>query len=80
MQIIIKRLDGEKKPYDVEPGQTAGKLKEMLSEKMGISVPQLRLVFKGSPMDDVKTLGDQKVAAGDTIHIILQITGGAKRQ
>jgi len=76
MQIIIKRLDGEKKPYDIEATQTAGKLKEMLSEKMGISVPQLRLVFKGAPMNDAQTLAEQKVAAGDTIHIILQITGG----
>ena len=76
MQIIIKRLDGEKKPADVEDTTTIDSLKTTLSEKMGIDKAQLKLIFKGAPLLDDKTIVEQNVKAGDVIHVILQLAGG----
>ena len=55
---------------------TAGALKESLSASIGVSVEQLRLVYKSQPMNDSKTLGDNGVTAGSTVHLILQLIGG----
>jgi hypothetical protein len=48
----------------------------MLAEKAGVAKEQIRLILRGSPMVDDKTLADQKVKAGDTIHMIMQMRGG----
>lgn len=75
MQIIIKTLDGQKKPFNLEPSDTVGKVKEMLAEKTGIYKEMIRLIFHGSPMTDDKTLEDSKVQAGNVIHMIMQMRG-----
>jgi hypothetical protein len=75
--ISIKRLDGEKRPLEVESGSTVRELKELFSQKMGIDVAQLRLVFKGTPLLDTQTLENAKIGQNDTVHIILQLAGGA---
>lgn len=75
MQIIVKRLDGEKKPFDVDPKDTLGALKKTFGEKMGIAVQQLRLIYKGAPLLDDKTIEEYKIVAGDVIHVVLQLNG-----
>jgi len=76
MQIIIKKLDGQKKPFNFEPEDTVLKVKEVLAEKTGVNKEQIRLIFQGSPMVDNQTLTQQKVKAGDVIHMIMQLRGG----
>jgi len=53
-------------------------VKQMLAEKAGIKKEQVRLIFKGQPMADDKTLSDHKVEAGNVIHMILQMRGGKR--
>lgn len=48
----------------------------MLAEKTGVHKDQIRLIFKGKPMADEKTLADQQVVAGSTVHMIMQMRGG----
>jgi len=76
MQVIIKQLDGSKKPFNLEPEDTVAKVKEMLAEKVGLHKAQLRLVFQGSPMVDENTLNQHKVKAGDVVHMIIMLKGG----
>jgi len=76
MQIHIKKLDGQKEEFSLEPSDTVMKVKEMLSEKTGVHKDQIRLIFKGKPMVDEKSLGEQQVAAGSTVHMIMQMRGG----
>jgi hypothetical protein len=76
MQIIIKRLDGERKPFEVDSKDTLGDLKKAFGEKMGIAVQQLRLIYKGAPLLDDKTIGDYKIVAGEVVHVVLQLNGG----
>lgn len=75
MQIIIKTLDGQKKPFNLDPSDTVLKVKEMLAEKTGIYKEMIRLIFHGSPMNDDKTLEESKVQAGNVIHMIMQMRG-----
>ena len=37
---------------------------------------QVRLIFKGQPMVDEKTLEESSVLSGDVIHMIAQLRGG----
>ncbi len=76
MQIHIKKLDGQKEEFSLEPTDAVMKVKETLAEKTGVHKDQIRLIFKGKPMLDDKTLGDQGVTAGSTIHMIMQMRGG----
>lgn len=75
MQVTIKTLDGQKKPFNLEPDDTVAKVKEMLAEKTGIYKEMIRLIFHGSPMTDDKSLKDHKVTAGTVIHMIMQMRG-----
>jgi hypothetical protein len=54
MQIYIKCLDGSKKDMTIDPKDAVDKVKIMLSESSGISKEQIRLIFKGKPMNDEK--------------------------
>jgi len=75
MQVVILKLDGTEENFDLEPQDPVQKVKELLAEKVGVDTLQFRLVFKGQPMIDEKTLGDQNVAPGDVIHMIGQLRG-----
>jgi hypothetical protein len=74
--VIIKRLDGEKKEMQIDATWTILQVKETFSSKMGIHVNQLRLVFRGMPMENERTVADYKIAPKDMIHIIMQLNGG----
>jgi hypothetical protein len=54
MQIHIKKLDGQKEEFSLEPTDSVMKVKEMLAEKTGVHKDQIRLIFKGKPMLDDK--------------------------
>ena len=54
MQINIKKLDGQKEEFSLEPSDSVMKVKEMLAEKTGVHKDQIRLIFKGKPMLDDK--------------------------
>ncbi len=79
MQITIKTLDGQKKPFTFEAEDTVAKVKEVLAEKTGIYKEMIRLIFHGTPMNDEFTLGASKVVAGSVIHMIMQLRGGFSR-
>jgi hypothetical protein len=52
MLVTIKKLDGRKENIQVDEKQTVGALKESLSEKAGLDVSQVRLIFSGKAMND----------------------------
>jgi hypothetical protein len=47
----------------------------MLAEKAGIMKDQIRLIYKGTPMNDSLTLKDHKVEKDSVVHMILQMRG-----
>lgn len=76
MQIQIKKLNGTKKPFDFKEEDLVSDIKLTLAEDSGIPTAQLRLIFKGAPMEDDKTLKHYQVEAGCVIHVISQLRGG----
>ncbi|CEG37376.1 ubiquitin-like protein nedd8 [Plasmopara halstedii] len=76
MQIQIKTLTGRKQTFNFEPDNTILHVKQALQEKEGIQVDQIRLIYSGKQLADDKTLQDYTVAAGGTIHMVLQLRGG----
>ncbi|ETV73591.1 hypothetical protein H257_11710 [Aphanomyces astaci] len=76
MQIQIKTLTGRKQTFNFEPDNTILHVKQALQEKEGIQVDQIRLIYSGKQLADDKTLQEYNVAAGGTIHMVLQLRGG----
>ena len=51
-------------------------VKQALQEKEGIQVDQIKLIFSGKQLADNNTLESYNIAAGATIHMVLQLRGG----
>ncbi|KAG5182696.1 ubiquitin-related domain-containing protein [Tribonema minus] len=76
MQIWIKTLTGRKQQFNFEPSDQVLLVKQALQEKEGIQVDQIRLIYSGKQLSDNQTLSQYNVAAGGTIHMVLQLRGG----
>ena len=75
-QIFIKTLTGRKQAFNFEPENQVLAVKQALQEKEGIQVDQIRLIYSGKQLADDKTLDSYNIAAGATIHMVLQLRGG----
>jgi hypothetical protein len=76
VQIFIKTLTGRKQAFNFEPENQVLAVKQALQEKEGIQVDQIRLIHSGKQLADDKTLESYNIAAGATIHMVLQLRGG----
>lgn len=59
-----------------EPDNQVLAVKQALQEKEGIQVDQIKLIHSGKQLADDKTLESYNIAAGATIHMVLQLRGG----
>ena len=75
-QIFIKTLTGRKQAFNFEPENQVLAVKQALQEKEGIQVDQIKLIFSGKQLADNNTLESYNIAAGATIHMVLQLRGG----
>merc|ERR1711998_88363 len=77
MQIFMGTLTGRKQALNFEGTDTVLQIKQALQEKEGIQVDQIRLIYSGKQLADDKTIESYQIAAGGTIHMVLQLRGGA---
>jgi Ubiquitin family len=77
VQIYIKTLTGRKQALNFEPDNQVLAVKQALQEKEGIQVDQIKLIHSGKQLADDKTLESYNITAGSTIHMVLQLRGGA---
>ena len=68
---------GRKQALNFEGTDTVLQIKQALQEKEGIQVDQIRLIYSGKQLADDKTIESYQIAAGGTIHMVLQLRGGA---
>ncbi|KAE8794463.1 hypothetical protein D1007_30769 [Hordeum vulgare] len=77
LSIKVKTLTGKEIQIDIEPTDTVDRIKERVEEKEGIPPVQQRLIFGGKQIADDKTAQDYKIKAGDVLHLVLALRGGA---
>jgi hypothetical protein len=68
MRVVIKDVYGHKEIIDIEPGWTAGHLKNQIELVMGIPFINQRLIYLGSPLENEMSL--ERVEEGSVIHLL----------
>lgn len=76
MLLKVLTLTGEENEVDVEPTDKIQQIKEKLEEKVGIPVPQQRLIFQGKQLRDEKTISSYKLQGGTVLHLVVALRGG----
>jgi hypothetical protein len=69
-------LTGRTQALNFEPENQVLAVKQALQEKEGIQVDQIKLIYSGKQLADDMTLESYNIAAGATIHMVLQLRGG----
>jgi hypothetical protein len=76
MFVTVKTLTGRKIQFDVNETMTFKNLKEEISAKEGIEIPQIRMIYSGAMVNDLQKIHESKMKSGDTIHLVLSLRGG----
>ena len=76
MQIFVKSLTGKIITINVEISSSIFNVKEIISEKEGIPIDQLRIIFSGKQLQDNHTVEYCNIQNESTIHMILHLRGG----
>jgi len=69
-EVYIKRLTGKTVTIAASSTDSIEAIKAKIAEKEGIAPEQQRLVCKGTPLEDGKTLGDYHCHCQDTLYVV----------
>ncbi|KAL3793545.1 hypothetical protein HJC23_007285 [Cyclotella cryptica] len=77
MQIFIKTLTGRKQAFNFEPENQVLAVKRLFRKRRDSSRSNSSYLF-GKQLSDDRTLESYSINAGATIHMVLQLRGGAQ--
>jgi len=71
----VKTLTGKSIDISVHPHMTTLQMKELVQEKEGIPLDQMKLIFAGLEMLHERTVADYNIHPNDVIHLVLHLRG-----
>jgi len=74
--IYVKLLTGETIMESVSDDTTVAEIMSRIEEKQGIKVEHQHLFCNGKSLISSRTLAQQGVGPGSTIHLLLKVRGG----
>lgn len=76
MFVTVKTLTGHKLSFEVDETMTFKDLKELISVKEGIEVPQIRMIFGGHMVNDLQKICESGIKQTDILYLVLSLRGG----
>lgn len=76
MQVFVKTITNRSITLNVESSTKISEVKELINNKEGIPVQEIRLLYSGKQLEDTHTLNDYNVQNESTLHMVLRLKGG----
>ena len=74
-QIFLKTMSGETLTVDITGSTTVQELKQKITDKKGVPVNQLKLIYMGKEMTNDKTMDDYHIKAQTVIQYVPVLIG-----
>ena len=73
MKLFVKTFDNIKHNFEVNKEITILLFKDIICDKLCYNKDQIRLLYKGYPLTDEKTIKELNFCECDIIHLLIQL-------
>jgi hypothetical protein len=73
MKLFVKTFDNIKHNFDVNKEITISLFKDIICDKLCLNKNQIRLLYKGFPLIDERTIKELNFSESDIIHLLTQL-------